>query len=195
MGASTSRPRSSIPTPTSSDYPLMNALRQRLRRDEKSQAGFTVIELMVAHVDLLNLPGNRDHLARRADPRCQPHQGCRGVGEPGTRRLRAPRPPVRYSDGINLQGAGASGDIYFEFRTPADSAPSGVTTCTQWRYDPIAQTVASRSWPDGSLSSATFGTFSSTMSRMTVGRIPVPVRSAHGQWFVTRGADGDLRHR
>ena len=30
-----------------------------------------------------------------------------------------------------------------------------MTTCTQWRYDTVGNTVASRSWPDGNLSAAT----------------------------------------
>jgi prepilin-type N-terminal cleavage/methylation domain-containing protein len=62
---------------------------------------------------------------------------------------------IRYSDGINAQGTGSSGDSYIEFRTPSDSTPSGQTMCTQWRYDPTAATIASRQWQDGSFSTAT----------------------------------------
>lgn len=62
---------------------------------------------------------------------------------------------IRYADGINAQGVGSSGYTYIEFRTPSDSTASGVTTCTQWRYDPTLRTVASRTWPDGNLGAAT----------------------------------------
>jgi len=55
---------------------------------------------------------------------------------------------VRYSDGINYPGTSA-GKTYIEFRTPAASAPSRVTTCTQWRYDPSKAIIESRTWADG----------------------------------------------
>jgi len=61
---------------------------------------------------------------------------------------------IRYADGINIQGTGAV-NTYIEFRTPNDSTPTHTTVCTQWRYDPNARTIASRSWTDGNLSSAT----------------------------------------
>jgi prepilin-type N-terminal cleavage/methylation domain-containing protein len=54
---------------------------------------------------------------------------------------------VRYADGINFQGTSA-GRTYIEFRTPAASSPSRVTTCTQWRYDPTKAIIESRTWPD-----------------------------------------------
>ena len=62
---------------------------------------------------------------------------------------------IRYADGVNAQGTGSSGSIYIEFRTPSDSTPTHTTVCSQWRYDPTAQTLASRSWTDGNLGSAT----------------------------------------
>nr|WP_166792583.1 hypothetical protein [Cryobacterium algoricola] len=55
---------------------------------------------------------------------------------------------TRYADAINFPGAGSGGKRYVEFRTPADSAASGVTTCVQWRFDPVAGTLASRTWSD-----------------------------------------------
>lgn len=54
---------------------------------------------------------------------------------------------VRYADGINNPGT-SSGKTYVEFRTPAASAPSRVTTCTQWRYDPDKAIIESRTWDD-----------------------------------------------
>ncbi|TQL41920.1 prepilin-type N-terminal cleavage/methylation domain-containing protein [Homoserinimonas aerilata] len=54
---------------------------------------------------------------------------------------------VRYADAINFPGD-AGGATYIEFRTPAESAPSEVTTCTQWRFLPDEGRIESRSWPD-----------------------------------------------
>lgn len=56
---------------------------------------------------------------------------------------------VRYADAINLPGAGTLGRQYIEFRTPATVAKSGVTTCTQWRWDPTTKLMEMRSWADG----------------------------------------------
>jgi prepilin-type N-terminal cleavage/methylation domain-containing protein len=56
---------------------------------------------------------------------------------------------IRYADSINFSGIGApSGDTYIEFRTPAESTTSGITLCTQWRFDPTAHTIQSRQWND-----------------------------------------------
>jgi hypothetical protein len=55
---------------------------------------------------------------------------------------------------VNEQGTGVQ-DTYIEFRIPSDSTATNVTTCTQWRYDPVAQTIATRTWPDGNLGQAT----------------------------------------
>ena len=49
---------------------------------------------------------------------------------------------VRYADAINRPGAGGGGRMYVEFRTPATVAASGVTTCTQWRWDPATELLA-----------------------------------------------------
>lgn len=63
---------------------------------------------------------------------------------------------VRYADAINLPGAGSAGRQYIEFRTPATVAKSGVTTCTQWRWDPATKLVEMRSWADGAATLPTF---------------------------------------
>jgi type II secretory pathway pseudopilin PulG len=58
---------------------------------------------------------------------------------------------IRYSDSINFPGVGSpSGDMYIEFRTPASSTASGVTLCTQWRYDLASRSLQNRFWNDGS---------------------------------------------
>ena len=55
---------------------------------------------------------------------------------------------IRYANAINFPGTGASGARYVEFRTGADSSASGVTTCTQWRFNPTTKTIQSRQWQD-----------------------------------------------
>lgn len=65
---------------------------------------------------------------------------------------------VRYADAVNLPGAGSSGAIYVEFRTPATVAASGVTTCTQWRYVPSTGVVQARTWEQSATALPGFGT-------------------------------------
>ena len=56
---------------------------------------------------------------------------------------------VRYADAINYPGVGAATDYrYVEFRTPASSMSTNVTTCTQWRYLPGKNRIESRRWAD-----------------------------------------------
>jgi prepilin-type N-terminal cleavage/methylation domain-containing protein len=55
---------------------------------------------------------------------------------------------VRYADAINAPGVGFNGDTYIEFRTPGSSTVSGLTTCTQWRFDPTNGRIQSRQWQD-----------------------------------------------
>lgn len=53
---------------------------------------------------------------------------------------------IRYADSINWPGAGASGDWYIEFDTPAESTSTGIALCTQWRFDPNAHVIQMRTW-------------------------------------------------
>jgi prepilin-type N-terminal cleavage/methylation domain-containing protein len=62
---------------------------------------------------------------------------------------------IRYANAINFPGTGASGARYVEFRTGSDSSSSGVTTCTQWRFNPTTKTIQSRQWPDVTGATAT----------------------------------------
>lgn len=132
----------------------MNALKLRLRHGRADQ-GFTVIELMVAMLIFsifLSIMITSIIALTRGANRIKVAAVSTNQELAVFQRLDR---QIRYADGLNAQGAGAFGSIYFEFRTPDDSAPTGVTTCTQWRYDPTAMTLASRSWPDGNLSAAT----------------------------------------
>jgi type II secretory pathway pseudopilin PulG len=55
---------------------------------------------------------------------------------------------VRYADDISTPGTGTSGNVYVEYHTSALSSPTGVATCTQWRYTPSTNTLSSRTWND-----------------------------------------------
>lgn len=55
---------------------------------------------------------------------------------------------VRYADSINFPGTGTDGFRYVEFRTPSSSAATGVTMCTQWRFEPSTGQIKSRKWQD-----------------------------------------------
>jgi prepilin-type N-terminal cleavage/methylation domain-containing protein len=58
---------------------------------------------------------------------------------------------IRYASSINSPGVGSSGSWYVEFLTT--SVPDGeLPICTQWRYDPTAETLAYRTWRDDSSS-------------------------------------------
>lgn len=58
---------------------------------------------------------------------------------------------IRYASSINSPGVGGSGSWYVEFVTT--SVPEGeLPICTQWRYDPTAETLAYRTWRDDSSS-------------------------------------------
>ena len=54
---------------------------------------------------------------------------------------------VRDSTAINRPGAGVTGAYYVEYLVPSLAAV-GTPVCHQWRYDPIARTLDTRSWAD-----------------------------------------------
>lgn len=81
---------------------------------------------------------------------------------------------LRYADAVNLPGTGTVGRRYIEFRTPATVAKSGVTTCTQWRWDPTTTLMEMRSWADGAASLPAF---------VTVAKGVVPDASVPGYPF------------
>jgi prepilin-type N-terminal cleavage/methylation domain-containing protein len=122
----------------------------RARRD----AGFTLIELMVAmmvfSIFLAILITSIVALTRSATKL----QVAAVSSNQELSVFSALDREIRYADGVNVQGTGVT-DTYIEFRIPSDSNANNVTTCIQWRYDPTAQTIASRTWPDGNLGAAT----------------------------------------
>jgi prepilin-type N-terminal cleavage/methylation domain-containing protein len=126
----------------------------RARRD----AGFTLIELMVAmlvfSIFLAILITSIVGLTRSATKL----QVAAVSSNQELSVFSALDRQIRYADGINVPGTGAA-DTYIEFRVPSDSTASNVTTCIQWRYDPVAGTIASRTWPDGNLGAYTSWNF------------------------------------
>jgi prepilin-type N-terminal cleavage/methylation domain-containing protein len=132
----------------------LTALRAR-RQSASADSGYTVIELMVALLIFsifLAIVTTSILALTRAATKIQ-------VAAVSTNQELAVFArfdhAIRYADAINLQGTGASGDTYIEFRIPSDSTPNNQTMCTQWRYDPNLGTIASRQWQDGTFSTVT----------------------------------------
>jgi prepilin-type N-terminal cleavage/methylation domain-containing protein len=124
--------------------------RREPRDSTRSDAGFTVIELMVAMLifSIFAAILSTSILAlSRGTSRIQVAAVSTSQELSVFSRLDH---AIRYADGVNAQGTGALGDSYFEFRTPSDSTPNNLTMCTQWRYDPSLGTIAMRQWQDGS---------------------------------------------
>jgi prepilin-type N-terminal cleavage/methylation domain-containing protein len=133
---------------------MLGTLTRRERRDRgTATAGFTIIELMVALMIFsifLAIITTSILALTRSSSRIQVAAVSTNQELAVFQRLDH---QIRYADGINVQGTGPSGKVYIEFRTPANSTASGVTLCTQWRYDPVGATIASRTWTDGLFSS------------------------------------------
>ena len=81
---------------------------------------------------------------------------------------------VRYADAINRPGTGGAGRMYVEFRTPATVAASGVTTCTQWRWDPATELLQTRTWTDGPGTLPSFRTVATDIAAPDLTPAPTP---------------------
>lgn len=127
----------------------MASLQERFRiARNRAQAGFTLIELIVAmgiflvFVSLfLVAVTSLSHGMTRARLTAEASSGVLLVFQNVDRQ-------VRYADAISIPGNGPSGARYIEFRIPAASARSFAVTCTQWRYEPSKGTMSSREWTD-----------------------------------------------
>ena len=133
----------------------MIRLRQALRGTE---SGFTMIELMIAlaifSIFLTVVMASIISLTK-ASTKAQVTAKTSSAELAMFSRLDH---EIRYSDSINWPGTGASGDYYIEFRTPADSTTNLTTLCTQWMFNPTAQTISMRTWNDGSSASNSWQT-------------------------------------
>jgi prepilin-type N-terminal cleavage/methylation domain-containing protein len=121
------------------------------RRSSRRDGGFTMIELMVAlaifSVFLAVVLSSIISITRASTKVQVTAQSSSAVLSVFQRIDRE----VRYADSINFPGVGAAtGDSYIEFRTPASSTASGLTLCTQWRYDLATRSLSNRFWNDGS---------------------------------------------
>jgi prepilin-type N-terminal cleavage/methylation domain-containing protein len=129
------------------------------RRASNEEAGFTLVELLVAmsvfavfltmivsSVIAISAASARAQLVARSS------NGVLVVFQNLDRQ-------IRYADSINFPGPGVTaGSRYVEFRVPASSASSGVATCMQWRYWPATKSIQSRQWPESGTPSATWAT-------------------------------------
>lgn len=126
---------------------MADAARKRLRGTADS--GFSLVELMVAmaiFTVFLTIVISSVVAITRASSKVQTTARTTSAELVVFQRLDR---EVRYSDSVNFPGVGsATGDVYVEFRIPASSTVNNVTLCTQWRYDPTAGVIQSRTWPD-----------------------------------------------
>lgn len=135
-----------------------------MRSPRSREEGMTLVELIVAmgifavllSVLTAGIVGvSRNFTESRVDA-----QTSKAVGIAVQRVERS----VRYADSINYSAV-VSGKSYVEWRTDAVSAPSGVTTCTQLRYDESTGTIAMRQW--ASTASPSTGTWNVILSSVT----------------------------
>lgn len=119
---------------------MIRALRGRR---EPAESGFTLVELLVSMmlfaVVLAMVTSGMIVMQkglRKAQGQTDNLDASRAVIELLDRQ-------VRYANTITQPGAGTSGDTYVEWRTGDTGQPQ---TCTQWRFDPTAQTLSYRSW-------------------------------------------------
>jgi prepilin-type N-terminal cleavage/methylation domain-containing protein len=126
----------------------VRAIRRRLGLDDQRDAGFSLLELMIAlgifTIFIAMFLAAVVSLSRgtvRARLTTETASGISIVFQNIDRQ-------VRYADSINFPGTGPSGARYIEFRTPASSTKENVTRCTQWRYVPNTGRLESRQWSD-----------------------------------------------
>jgi len=120
-----------------------------LARSAKSdQQGFTLVELLVSMLVfsifltiLISSVVGITRASTRVSVIAQTSNGILSVFQSMDRQ-------VRYADSINFPAIVSGGNVYVEFRTPASSTSSGVTTCTQYRYVPTTLSLQLRQWPD-----------------------------------------------
>ena len=116
---------------------------------EKEDAGFTVIELVIALAIFsvfLTIVLSSIAAITKASSKVQVTAQSSSAELAAFQRLDH---QIRYSDAINFPGVGSpSGDPYVEFRTPAVSEASGITLCTQWRFDLTSHSLQQRTWND-----------------------------------------------
>lgn len=123
-------------------------------REEARDGGMSVIELITAMgiftVVLAVFLGGLVTMARgttRATQVADTSDSLRATFQAMDRQ-------IRYASSINRPGTGASGAWYVEF-IATELPDSQDPLCTQWRFDPTAQTLAYRTWRDTPSSTVT----------------------------------------
>lgn len=149
----------------------MTWLRERLRRRTDPDGGISIIELIVAMgifstVVAVFMAGMV--VMTRNTVRSQAVSDSGDALRVAFQRLDK---QVRYAEEVNFEGVGASGSSYVEFRTSATVAASGVTTCTQWRWDPSTEVLQYRTWAE---SAGTLPAFTTIAKNVVAGTAPYP---------------------
>jgi prepilin-type N-terminal cleavage/methylation domain-containing protein len=132
----------------------MDSLRM-LRARGRDESGFSLVELLIAMLVfaifltiLLSSITGIVRASTKVSVIASTSNGLLNVFQKFDRQ-------VRYADAVNFPGVGALGSMYVEFRVNKASSPNGVTTCTQWRYNPATSSLQSRTWPEVANATAT----------------------------------------
>ncbi len=142
----------------------MVRLRRRLDLTARgpSDSGMTLIEMLVAMMLFTVLIGVfMSGIAVMTDSTVRT-QAATGSSDEIRRAYQRLDKQIRYASAVNAPGL-VGGNEYIEFETTA-VAPGEDPTCTQWKLDAAADTLAFRTWPD--LATATASTWTVVASRV-----------------------------
>lgn len=164
---------------------LLRRARAARRRREDGDAGYTLVELIVAmgiFTTVLAVFMSGLMVMFRDTNRTQ----SAGQNTDALRKvfLQLDR-QVRYADGVNVPGA-AGTKWYAEFRTPQDG--SRAAACYQWRYDTTAGTLAWRTWPASAAVPAASTGWTQVAAKLATGTQALGTASAPVRPFVMKAA-------
>jgi prepilin-type N-terminal cleavage/methylation domain-containing protein len=126
---------------------------------EATEAGFTLIELMVSIILMSAVGAGFLAATTSIFDGIHKQQGVVDAVDGNRRVLQTLDKQVRYASAINTPGAGTDGNFYVEYLwTKTSPTTVDVQTCTQWRLNPTADVLQSRSWTSGTTTPSAWST-------------------------------------